>query len=419
MRFRLVCAAAGLLAPHLLFLIPIPSRACSSAVISGAATPDGRPLLWKHRDTREEANDLRYFKGAKYDFVGVVDTKDTSGTQVWMGSNSAGFSIMNTNAYNLPKGDYHGKMDQDGFLMKEALDRCATVDDFQRYLDETAGQRGVIANFGVIDARGGAAFFEVTPFTYERYDATDPKVAPEGYLLRTNFGFSGKTDEGSGYVRYQTLEPLFLTQREKDGISVDFLLLTATRCLQNSVLHTDLRLPLAADCMEGSRYVVFRDYVVQHSSVSTLVVQGVKPGEDWRLTTLWTIPAFQLTSPCVPVWVAGGEPLPLVAVSRGGGSSFITENALALKKRCFPLPGRDGGNYIDPSIVFDGHGDGFLEKVLRRDTDTLAHGQELLATWRAKGFDPDAAQQFYNWLDEKTRSFYDDANPPQDSAPAR
>ena len=28
----------------------VPSSACSSVVISGKVTPDGRPLLWKHRD---------------------------------------------------------------------------------------------------------------------------------------------------------------------------------------------------------------------------------------------------------------------------------------------------------------------------------------------------------------------------------
>ena len=29
----------------------LPAWACTSAVVSGKATPDGRPLLWKHRDT--------------------------------------------------------------------------------------------------------------------------------------------------------------------------------------------------------------------------------------------------------------------------------------------------------------------------------------------------------------------------------
>ena len=45
-------------------------NACTSAVISGRATYDGRPLLWKHRDTDFLQNSVKYFKGEKYSFIG-------------------------------------------------------------------------------------------------------------------------------------------------------------------------------------------------------------------------------------------------------------------------------------------------------------------------------------------------------------
>ena len=38
-----------------------PLSACTSAVISGKVTPDGRPLLWKNRDTDFPQNSVRYF----------------------------------------------------------------------------------------------------------------------------------------------------------------------------------------------------------------------------------------------------------------------------------------------------------------------------------------------------------------------
>ena len=37
----------------LLIYLPIEGIACTSAVITGKVTTDGRPLLWKHRDTGE------------------------------------------------------------------------------------------------------------------------------------------------------------------------------------------------------------------------------------------------------------------------------------------------------------------------------------------------------------------------------
>ena len=34
--------------------------ACTSAIITGKATPDGRPLMWKHRDTGELNNKVKH-----------------------------------------------------------------------------------------------------------------------------------------------------------------------------------------------------------------------------------------------------------------------------------------------------------------------------------------------------------------------
>jgi hypothetical protein len=132
----------------LIFSLCCSALPCSSAIISAKASSDGRPLLWKHRDARQDENELRWFHGDKFDFIGLVETQDTTGTQVWIGANSAGFAIINTNSYNLNKENYKGSMDQDGYLMKEALGRCATLKDFEQYLTETTGKRGVIANSG-------------------------------------------------------------------------------------------------------------------------------------------------------------------------------------------------------------------------------------------------------------------------------
>ena len=51
-----------------------PAWACSSAVISGKVTPDGRPLLWKNRETGYLRNHMAYVKGEKYDFVADVNS---------------------------------------------------------------------------------------------------------------------------------------------------------------------------------------------------------------------------------------------------------------------------------------------------------------------------------------------------------
>ena len=78
-----------------------------------------------------------------------------------------------------------------GAFMKRALSSCANVAEFERMLERTAeGGRRTRANFGVIDATGAAMVFETGATTHKRFDASDPEVAPEGFIVRSNFAMS-------------------------------------------------------------------------------------------------------------------------------------------------------------------------------------------------------------------------------------
>ncbi|MBR5141758.1 MAG: hypothetical protein IKW55_04675, partial [Bacteroidales bacterium] len=63
-RLCILLAAIGM-------MIPMAVCACTSVIISGSASPDGRPLMWKHRDTGHLDNRLEHFKGEKYSFIGL------------------------------------------------------------------------------------------------------------------------------------------------------------------------------------------------------------------------------------------------------------------------------------------------------------------------------------------------------------
>ena len=67
----------------------IPMFPCTSAVVSGRVTPDGRPLLWKHRDASDLNNRIVHFEaeGGKLEFVGLVNGVDTMANEVWAGYN--------------------------------------------------------------------------------------------------------------------------------------------------------------------------------------------------------------------------------------------------------------------------------------------------------------------------------------------
>lgn len=86
--------------------------ACTSAIISGKVTPDGRPIMWKNRDTGNLENCVRYMKGEKYGFIAITSYDDNP-KSVWMGTNDTGFAIMNTLSYNLNEDEGEGSSVRD------------------------------------------------------------------------------------------------------------------------------------------------------------------------------------------------------------------------------------------------------------------------------------------------------------------
>ena len=81
------------------------SNACTTAVISGKYTKDGRPIIWKLRDTESFKNKMMFFNSGKYQFIGLINSEDEKGEHVWGGSNSVGFAIMNSASFNVNMDD--------------------------------------------------------------------------------------------------------------------------------------------------------------------------------------------------------------------------------------------------------------------------------------------------------------------------
>ena len=245
----------SLLLTILLLLFGINSYECTTAVISGKATKDGRPLLWKHRDTESFNNKMVFIKGRLYNFVGLVNSQDDR-SEVWGGTNSEGFSIINSYSYNLkPLDDSSVKDNQEGIIMYLALECCATAQDFQNLLDTLEKPYGVEANFGIIDAHGGAVYFEVNNFQYKKYDANDSKIAPNGYLIRTNFSFSGRENEGEGYNRQLTANKIIEDAYNGKNLTPYFFLDEASLCLKH-----ELHKPLQPKSLYDILYLI--DYIL-------------------------------------------------------------------------------------------------------------------------------------------------------------
>ncbi len=381
------------------------AHACTTAIVSGKATPDGRPLLFKHRDSDALESRLVYFTDGRYPYIGLVNASDTAGAEVWAGCNGAGFAIMNSASYNLNVGDTSKPNDQEGEVMKRALQSCATVEDFERLLLALPKPLGVEANFGVIDAQGGAAYFETGNFSFKKFDANDPSVAPFGYLIRTNYSFTGQREQDRGLIRYAMAEQLFYQAALVNGLSVEFMVHNVSRCLRHGLTGVDLTKNLPADDQVPA-FVHFTDFIPRYSSSSSIVVQGVRPGESPSFATMWTTLGFPLCTVAVPVWVAAGPELPKLLVADGKGKAPLCSMTLQLKERCFPFTKDGGRNYLNLAALMNAQGTGILQRILPLDQKVAEEATRRLQQWRRSGLDQKQVQQFYRWVDDTVTAAY-------------
>jgi hypothetical protein len=372
--------------------------ACTTAIVAGKYTVDGRPLLLKQRDTDQLHNVITAFKGDRYTFVGLVDSNDTL-QAVWGGFNSAGFAIINSASYNLNVPDTCARRDAEGLVMKLALGRCATVGDFERLLESLPKPLGVNANFGVIDAKGGAAYFETGNFRYAKFDVNDPKVAPQGYLIRTNFSFTGDRALDKGLSRFEEAGELFGKAAAEGRLSCRFILNDVARCLKHGLTHTDLYSQMPATT-EKPVFVAFRDFIPRQITSATIVVQGIKDNESPLLTTMWTILGSPLTSVAVPVWVLPDSALPAILKAGKGGYAPLCEWALERKKKLFPIDKAEGHDYLNLAALISGNGKGTLQQAQPVEAGICTKAELLLDRWRQSGVDTQSAVAFYNWIDE-------------------
>ena len=86
-------------------------------------------------DTDEYYNHIEYLKGEKYSYTALVNSKDKVYEEVWAGVNEKGFAIANNVSYNINITEYDNPS-SNGYVMKDALGVCATVDEFEKYLQE-------------------------------------------------------------------------------------------------------------------------------------------------------------------------------------------------------------------------------------------------------------------------------------------
>ena len=359
----------------IVMLAVVAGEACTSAIVSGKLTANGRPLLWKNRDTGDQNNRVERFKAhdGLLEFVALMDARDSRDSAAWMGFNERGFAIMNTASYNLNKDNVSEKdMDKEGVVMRYALERCVTVDDFERVLQQWKKPMGVEANFGVIDAFGNGAYFETGNYTYKKYDLNDE---PTGILTRTNYSLSGRKDEGYGYIRHDNekhlLEPYIAAKNITPSVFTEVISRTFYHSMRGK------------DYTYSEQWVVDQDFIPRAISTASVVIEGVLPGEHPSLTTMWIALGYPPCAEVFACWTGeGGVP----NVLRGTTSQRHSEQCDLVNQREAKVFHNKRGNgklYIDLSKLYNSQGTGYCQQLIPQNMEAYRQGYAELARRRA------------------------------------
>lgn len=384
--------------------LSLDSIACTSAIFTGKVTADGRPILWKHRDTGEDNNRVEYFKGEKYSFIAIVNSPDKGGI-AWMGTNETGFSIMNTASYNL-KNDDVKEMDMEGEFMFQALAVCSSLEDFEKFINNHPRPMRVEANFGVIDAHGGAAFYETNNTTFVKIDANDQKNAPQGYLVYTNFSYTGRFNEGMGYIRQQNAIDIISKESVFSSITPSWIFNNLSRSFYHSFLGIDLTNEENSP-ERFSGWALDQDYIPRRSSTASVAIQGVKPGENPEMTIMWTILGYPPAGIAVPLWVKAKEQQPAVMVkSAKSNNALACDMALALKYKTFSNKRGSGQRYMNFNLIYNKNRTGYMQELAPADHYIESLFKEPIERWRREGLKLNELLQYYNDANDAVKGAY-------------
>ena len=265
---------------------------------------------------------------------------------------------------------------------RDVLGTCATVADFEHYLDSTnVTGRQTQTNIAVIDADGAAAIFETGGSVYWKFDANNSTVAPDGYILRTNFSINGG---GSiGIERYNRAVKLVGDFYTGDSLNYKSILRYQMRDfsdIDSSPFAVPYPHQMFIEVPFG--YIYTNTSICNSSSVSASVIQGVLPGETAMLSTLWTLLGQPASTIAVPYWPIGNAPVE----ANGLFTAPLCDVAIQIKSLLFideyiDVYGMDL-DFIDTYMLLAENGEGLWALTFAAEDSIFVAADSLLEHWR-------------------------------------
>ena len=264
-------------------------------------------------------------------------------------------------------------VNKEGEVMFRALATCATVADFLNLLDTLPHPLGIQANFGVIDASGGAIYVEANNWRYVVYDVNDEA---KGYRVQTNFAFAGEVAKYSGYERYLTAEAVMHDlsdhwTHQPMGIGHQWLFNHLSRSYRHEVLG------LAEGECPPAGVVVDQDFIPSRITTAAVVFEG---------PAMWTILGYPVCGVAMPALVCDADRLPEAMKRTETDSTALLSNmAMQIKMdHVFPEPISNGKQYVHLRTILFGKKryPSLMSCTLKAEKQINAQYDRLYTRWK-------------------------------------
>ena len=297
-------------------------------------------------------------------------------------------------------------MDREGELMYYVLGQCATLQDFESWLETYPQPWGVEANFGLIDAQGGAAYYEINNHRWIKYDVNEEA---NGYRVVTNFSFAGRYEDYEGWERYQTASAIM---QEKFSRETEMTAIDAINYFSRTYRHEVLQVNYTSS--NAPEYAVDQDFIPRRITSAVIVFEGVKAGEAPIHTIMWSALGYPATTVAIPL-LMNAKYLPSSMAARSfnakKGSALHSEMcdaSLQIKDAwIFPMKISNGKRYVSLQNVLIGTDDkpALLSCVNKVEDKIQNDFRPLYQQW-TEGALPD--QVFYKWYEQITKQWMKD-----------
>jgi hypothetical protein len=275
-------------------------------------------------------------------------------------------------------------------------------------MEAVKGKLDLTATFGVIDAGGNACFFETSPTVFVEFDAKDARVAPFGYIARTNYGFTSPDNlKGGGYIRFERISHILQTGYGQGRIDPGFILQQASRDLVHEKLHSYPLTRALPDDPASPLYINTNDTINRNSSVSVILFQGAPARDKAHLATTWVSLGQPVTCTAVPMWVAAGE---VPSVTTGPETAPLNDWSKKLVSYLYPDQRGRMKQYLDVNRLRTCGGEGVLPKIFRIENEALARAAAKLMEWEAAKPAPavvaDFQEKLATWVFESLKAAF-------------